>query len=223
MGLVKGWLNGSSKCYTLHPVTQPLSGGLEMSCMHRTPRRRECFSLRERKISLCVSFSQENNRKAGMTVKGDWHFIESQSPARCCYGFRVKSWGRTPEGVWHASPGVWRCLWTEAGVFLSPGTSCVAGATWGGDWGEQCVERGQQMPDTSCRPGGLLGGNHWVFLKELPCMCRLPSRHGTPAERGCGRTTGRNWERWARGPVACLSSMEDPETGSHWRDLAFGL
>ena len=37
---------------------------------------------------------------------------------------------------------------------------CVAGATLGGDWGEQCVERGQQMPDTSCRPGGLLGGNH---------------------------------------------------------------
>ena len=118
MGLVKGWLNGPSNCYTLHPITQPLSGRLEMSSIHRTPRRRQCFSLREGKISLCVLFSQENNRKVGMTVKGDWHFIESQSPARCCSGFRMKSWGRTPEGVWHASPGVWRCLWTEAGVWL---------------------------------------------------------------------------------------------------------
>ena len=89
-------------------------------------------------------------------------------------------------------------------------------------WGSS-VWRGQQITDASCRPGRLLGGNHWVFLKELPCMWRLPARCGTPAERGCGWATGRSWERQARGPLACLSGMEDPETRSHWRELAIGL
>lgn len=172
---------GLASINILHSLRQPVEERLEVDYMQRTPRRRECFFPEG---SGGFPFSrlfeiQENKERLGLFGKGDWNLLELQSPAECCCGRLWWNLERVPERVWRVSPGDWRCLWPEPGVFLLPESIRMAGAMTvgvgvqvrGGVRGEGAASWALPAAREGC-----LEGSSWVILKwRLAARCRGPA------------------------------------------------